>query len=60
MTKFASTSSMGAADEDDAILQQAGEDIVGALPACGLFDNHRYQIHLSALFLMPERFDRPK
>jgi hypothetical protein len=33
--------------EDDPLLQQSGENIVGALAAAGLFDHHRHQrIHL--------------
>ena len=33
------------ADEDDAVLQQAREDVVGALAAVGLLDHHRHQLH---------------
>ena len=29
------------ADEDDALLQQAGEDVIGAFAPAGLFDHHR-------------------
>src|SRR5690606_27198960 len=30
--------------EDDAVLQQPREDVVGAFPAVGLFDHHRDQL----------------
>ena len=33
------------ADEDDAVLEKAGEDVVRALAAIGLFDDHRHQLH---------------
>ena len=33
------------ADEDDAVLQQAREDVVRALTAVRLFDDHRDELH---------------
>ena len=33
------------ADEDDAVLQQPRKDVVGALAAVGLFDDHRHELH---------------
>ena len=33
-----------AGEEDDPLLQQAGEDIVGALAPGGLLDHHRNQV----------------
>ena len=34
-----------AAQEHDAVLQKPGKDVVGTLPAVGLFNNIRYQVH---------------
>jgi hypothetical protein len=33
------------AQNDDAVIQQAGKNIIGTLPARGLFNNIRYQTH---------------
>jgi len=38
----------GAVDADDALLEQAREDVVGALPAGGVLDHHGHQAVLAA------------
>ena len=35
-----------AGDEDDALFQEARENIVGAFTAVGLFDDHRHEVHV--------------
>ena len=37
--------------EDDAVLEEPGIDIVGPLAPVGLFDHHRYQCHGMIPFL---------
>ena len=44
MTRFAIRSSIGRADEDDAVLQQPREDVVGAFATVGLLDHHGYEL----------------
>ena len=40
MTRLARWSSIGVAQEDDPLAQQAGVDVVGALPPAGGLDDH--------------------
>ena len=45
-TSVAILSSTAAGDEDDALLQEPREDVVGALAAVGLLDHHRNEVHV--------------
>ncbi len=45
MTRFAIVVVDRRADEDDAVLQQARKDVVGAFAAVGLLDHHRDELH---------------
>src|SRR5437870_8600863 len=52
----------GVPDEDDPLLEEAREDVVGALAAPGLLDDHRHEIHRrhrstpSRMFILLARF----
>ena len=50
MIRLATSSSIGAAEEDDVVLEQARVDVVGALAPVRLLDHHRNQ-HASGLSL---------
>ena len=45
-TRVAMPSSIGAGDEDDALLEQPRKDVVGALAAVGLLDHHGDEVFM--------------